>query len=105
MCRPPSGLTGTCTCRVSLSKTPFLCVGLFLSQQSREGWGGERQRPRALEETGEREGAPSWVIEQRDGGVGGRPGRPEQPEGRLEPRAGRNAKVTRIGLAGATETA
>lgn len=66
-------------------------------------WGleGERQRPGALEETGEREGAPSWVIEQRDGETG----QPQRAEGRLEPRAGWNSKVTWVGLAGATKTA
>lgn len=33
-----------------------------------DGREGERQRPQALEETGEREGAPSLVIDQRDRG-------------------------------------
>lgn len=89
-CCPP-GLQGAASCRTSLSKMPSLCVGLFLSQRS--GHGGERQRPWALEETREREGAPSWVIEQRDWGG-------HRAEGRLEPRAGRNAKVTGIGRAG-----
>lgn len=86
-CCPP-GLQGAASCRMSLSKMPSLCVGLFLSQRSRQG--GERQRPWALEETREREGAPSWVIEQRDWGG-------HRAEGRLEPGAGRNAKVTGIG--------